>query len=103
MIDNGPGRMFAVIHMRGTQHKVTPGDLVMVQTDIGATLGAKIVINKLLALGSKDFTLLGRPVLPRDLAVVEATVIEKTLSRTQLVQKFYRRSQCRKIKFKRSK
>ena len=75
----------------------------MVQTDIGATLGAKIVINKLLALGSKDFTLLGRPVLPRDLAVVEATVIEKTLSRTKIVQQFQRRMRFRHISFSRQK
>merc|ERR1712241_1228437 len=98
-----PGRLFAVLHIRGHQHKVTAGDLVMVLADLGAPMGSKIRLEKILAIGSKDFTLLGRPVLPRDLALVEATVLEKTLSRTQLVQKFYRRSQCRKIKFKRSK
>merc|ERR1712115_562706 len=98
-----PGRLFAVLHIRGHQHKVTAGDPVMVLADLGAPMGSKIRLEKILAIGSKDFTLLGRPVLPRDLASVEATVLEKTLSRTQLVQKFYRRSQCRKIKFKRSK
>ena len=75
----------------------------MVQTDIGASIGSKIVINKLLALGSQDFTLLGRPVLPRDLANVEATVIEKTLSRTKIVQKFERRMRARHIHFRRTK
>ena len=75
----------------------------MVQTDLGAPLGANIVINKLLALGSQDFTLLGRPVLPRDLARVEATVIEKTLSRTKVVQKFKPRMRARHIHFQRSK
>ena len=75
----------------------------MVQTDIGAPVGAKITINKMLALGSKDFTLLGRPVLPRDLALVEATVIEKTLSSTKIVQNFERRMRARHIKFSRQK
>merc|ERR1712117_389836 len=98
-----PGRLFAVLHIRGHQHKVTAGDLVMVLADLGAPMGSKIVINKLLALGSKDFTLLGRPVLPRDLAMVEATVIEKTLSRTKIVQQFKRRMRARHIKFSRQK
>merc|ERR1719186_2497399 len=102
-IETGPGRLFAVIHVRGIQHKVTQGDLVMVQTDLGAPIGASIVLNKLLALGSHDFTLLGRPLLPRDLARVEATVIEKTLSRTKVVQKFKPRSRARHIHFQRSK
>ena len=75
----------------------------MVQTDLGAPTGARIIINKLLALGSQDFTLLGRPVLPRDLAVVEATVIEKTISRTKVVQKFIPRERARHIHFRRTK
>ena len=37
----------------------------MVLTDLGAPLGARIRLEKLLALGSRDFTLLGRPILPR--------------------------------------
>ena len=45
--------------------QVTTGDLVMVLADLGAPLGAKIRLEKLLAVGSKDFTLLGRPILPR--------------------------------------
>ena len=78
-----PGRLFAVLHIRGHQHKVavllgfvkapltqsysqvTTGDLVMVLADLGAPLGTKIRLEKLLAVGSKDFTLLGRPILPR--------------------------------------
>ena len=34
----------------------------------------------MLLVGSKDFTLIGRPMLPRDLINVEATVVEKTLT-----------------------
>jgi large subunit ribosomal protein L21 len=77
VLASDPGRLFAVVHLRGHQHKVTtgdssdlsncsnlshfpPGDLVMVLTDLGAPLGARIRLEKLLALGSRDFTLLGR-------------------------------------------
>ena len=38
----------------------------MVKTDLGAPLGAKIILQKLMALGGRDFTLLGRPLLPLD-------------------------------------
>lgn len=31
-------------------------------------------------VGAKDFSLFGRPLLPADMATVEATVIEKTLT-----------------------
>ena len=75
----------------------------MVKTDLGAPLGAKIILQKLMALGGRDFTLLGRPVLPLDLAHVEATVIEKTLSRTKVIQHFVPRSRCKHYKFQRSK
>ena len=37
----------------------------MVLADLGAPMGAKIRLEKLLAVGGKDFTLLGRPILPR--------------------------------------
>ena len=52
----------------------------MVLCDIGAKIGQRIKIEKVLLIGSKDFTLIGRPLLPRDLINVEATVVEKTLS-----------------------
>merc|ERR1719154_639880 len=100
-LDTDPGRMFAVVHVRGHQHKVTQGDLLMIRTDLGAPIGAKIVLQKLLALGARDFTLLGRPVLPLDLAQVEATVIEKSLARTKVHQYFKRRERCRKFRYNR--
>ena len=75
----------------------------MVKTDLGAPLGAKIILQKLMALGGRDFALLGRPLLPLDLANVEATVIEKTLSRTKVFQFFRPRSRCKHYKFQRSK
>ena len=75
----------------------------MVRTDLGAPLGAKIILQKLLVLGARDFTLMGRPVLPLDLASVEATVIEKSLARTKVHQVFKRRERCRKFRFNRDK
>lgn len=34
---NSTGRLYCVVHVRGFQHKITEGDLVMAQTDLGAS------------------------------------------------------------------
>ena len=47
------------------QHKVTAGDLLCLNFDLGAPNGAKVRLEKALLVGSKDFTLFGRPLLPR--------------------------------------
>ena len=35
-------------------------------------------------VGSRDFSLLGRPILPRDLVRVTATVVDRNISRTNV-------------------
>ena len=75
----------------------------MVKTDLGVPIGKKIILQKILALGGRDFTLLGRPVLPLDLANVEATVIEKSLSRTKVHQLFKKRERKRWMTFNRTR
>lgn len=65
----------------------------MVNHDVGAKPGQRIKLDKVLLIGSKDFTLMGRPLLPKDLHSVEATVVEKNLSQTKICQKFRKRQQ----------
>ena len=52
-------------------------------------------------VGGRDFSLLGRPLLPPGLVTVEATILEKTLSRTKIHQNFKKRENFRKMKFMR--
>ncbi len=40
------------------QHKVTSGDILMVNHDVGAKIGQRIKLDKVLLIGSKDFTLM---------------------------------------------
>ena len=56
----------------------------MLDSDPGVDIGTRITLDKVTLVGSRDFTLLGRPVLPRDLVRVEATVVEKNLSKTEV-------------------
>jgi len=86
------GRLFAVVLMDKHQHKITSGDLLMCNHDVGASLGQVIRLDKALLIGGKDFTLLGRPLVPRDGFRIVATVVEKNLSQHKVCYKFRKRT-----------
>ena len=68
----------------------------MVNHDLGAKNGQRIRLEKVLLIGAKDFTLFGRPFLPRDLVNIEATIVEKSLSHKKI--NFYARGK-REVKY----
>lgn len=90
-------RLFAVVHLCGKQHKITDNDLIVVQGYWPPTNGDKINLEKVLLVGSTDFTLIGRPILNRELVNIQATVIEKTLSQTKTHFRYKKRKQFRRI------
>ena len=75
-------RLFAICHLYGKQHLFTVGDYIMVQKHIPAPNGSKIKLEKCMLVGSNNLTLIGRPVLDRDLVHIEATLVEKTMTHT---------------------
>lgn len=75
-------RLFAVAHMYGKMHLFTVGDYIMFQKYFPAPVGTKIKIEKVCLVGSDNLTLVGRPVLDRDLVHVEATLVEQTMTHT---------------------
>ncbi|XP_063800422.1 large ribosomal subunit protein bL21m [Pseudophryne corroboree] len=85
------GRLFAVIHFTGKQWKVTNEDLIFIRGSYEAQCGERIRLEKILLVGSDNFTLVGKPLLGKDLVRVEATVIEKTESHPKINMKFWRR------------
>jgi len=92
-ISNSVGRrLFAVIMVSGQQFKVTQDDLVRVDGYLDADIGDRIRLEKVLLVGGSDFSLVGRPVVGRNLQKIEATVIEKTPAADKVVQKFKPRS-----------
>lgn len=76
------GQTFAVVHLYSTQMLVHLGDIISLQIDVPINVGEKIKLEKCLLVGNSEFTLVGRPILNRDLVQVEATVVEKTMSQT---------------------
>lgn len=83
LISNGKcGQNFAVIHLFGRQFLVHNNDIISFRNAIPAEVGERIKLEKCLLVGNDYFTLIGRPLLNRDLVQIEATVIEKTMTQT---------------------
>ncbi|KAK1335646.1 hypothetical protein QTO34_003439 [Cnephaeus nilssonii] len=90
------GRLFAVVHFASHQWKVTAEDLILIENELDLACGERIRLEKVLLVGADDFTLLGKPLLGKDLVRVEATVIEKTESWPKINMKFKKRKNYRK-------
>jgi len=89
--EGATGRLFAVVHAAGKQRKVTVEDIIVIDRPMDADVGERIRLNKVLLVGGRDFTVVGRPVLSASQARVEATVIEKTLSHGKIIFWYHRR------------
>ncbi|XP_073514147.1 large ribosomal subunit protein bL21m [Phyllobates terribilis] len=92
------GRLFVIFHFASKQWKVTNEDLVLINGSMDAQCGDRIRLEKVLLVGSDNFTLVGKPLLGKDLVRVEATVIEKTESYPKINMKFWRRHRYQKKK-----
>nr|XP_038935209.1 39S ribosomal protein L21, mitochondrial isoform X2 [Rattus norvegicus] len=92
------GRLFAVVHFASHQWKVTAEDLILIENELDIKCGERIRLEKVLLVGTDNFTLLGKPLLGKDLVRVEATVIEKTESWPKINMKFRKRKNFRKKK-----
>ncbi|CAH8669310.1 unnamed protein product [Schistosoma rodhaini] len=90
---------FAVVAIAGKQFKVTNNDLIMIKTPFyGTDVGDRVQLKKVLLLGSSDFTIIGRPILPVHQVFVEAVVIEKTLEHPKVWYQFHRRRRHHKLR-----
>ncbi|XP_006893296.1 PREDICTED: 39S ribosomal protein L21, mitochondrial [Elephantulus edwardii] len=90
------GRLFAVVHFASHQWKVTNEDLILVENELDVACGERIRLEKVLLVGSDNFTLIGKPLLGKDLVRVEATVVEKTESWPKINMKFKKRKNYKK-------
>lgn len=92
-------RLFAVVHLCGKQFKVTDNDLVLVDGYWPPNVGDRVKLQKVLLVGGKDFTLIGRPVLDTETVNVTATVVDKDLSHTRTHFERIKRKQYMRINF----
>jgi len=68
--------MFAVVDVNAQQHKVVKNALLMCNKLVGTQVGQQLVFDKVLLVGTRQFTAIGRPYLEQ--ARVTATVEEQT-------------------------
>ncbi|KAK6170168.1 hypothetical protein SNE40_018630 [Patella caerulea] len=101
-VENKDSRLFAVVHICGKQYKITTEDIIMIKLWFDPTIGDKIRLEKVLMVGGKDYTLVGRPILSRDSVKIEATVVEKTLSHYRVKYKYRKRKRVRRFKLSRN-
>lgn len=92
-------RLFAVVHICGKQFKITDNDLVLIDGYWPPNVGDRIKLQKVLLVGGKDFTLIGRPVLDTSTVSVTATVVDKDLSHTRTHFERIKRKQYMRINF----
>ena len=89
--ESSHGRLFAVVYIKGRQHLVTGEDLLVVDHYFPPQTGDKIRLEKVMMVGSRDFSLFGRPLLPPDLVNIEATVVEKRLEATRIKFRYFKK------------
>jgi len=85
---------FAVVHLSGAQHKVHPGDVLFTEK-LEAEVGSNIILDKVLLIGTKEWTAIGTPML--DNAKVYATVEEHSLGEKTIIFKKKRRKNYRRL------
>ncbi|RWR74833.1 50S ribosomal protein L21, chloroplastic [Cinnamomum micranthum f. kanehirae] len=85
---------FAVVMVGSRQYIVIPGRYIYTQRLKGANVNDKIILNKVLLVGTKTHTYIGRPVVEN--AAVHAVVEEQGLNKKVIVFKFKKRKNYRR-------
>ncbi|CAG9095489.1 unnamed protein product [Plutella xylostella] len=102
LIEQKASRNFAIVHLLGKQWRVSDGDLLVVEGYWPPNIGDQITLDKVLLAATKDFSLIGRPLVQPGLVNVTATIISKGLSHTRTHFKKKRRKQYMRINFQRA-
>ncbi|KAK4753857.1 hypothetical protein SAY87_001961 [Trapa incisa] len=86
--------VFAVVMIGSRQYIVFPGRFIYTQRLKGANVDDKIILNKVLLVGTKTSTHIGKPVVPN--AAVHAVVEEQVLDKKVTVFKYKKKKKYRR-------
>ncbi|RZC68957.1 hypothetical protein C5167_032035 [Papaver somniferum] len=89
-----PEGVFAVVMIGGRQYIVFPDRFLTTQRLKGANVNDKIILNKVLLVGTKTSTYIGKPVVPN--AVVHAVVEDLGLNDKVIVFKYKKKKNYRR-------
>ncbi|KAL2520104.1 50S ribosomal protein L21 [Forsythia ovata] len=86
--------VFAVVMVGSRQYIVFPGRFIYTQRLKGASVNDKITLNKVLLVGTKTSTYIGKPIVPN--ATVHAVVEEQKLDKKVIVFKYKKKKNYRR-------
>lgn len=86
--------MYAIIEASGKQYRVTPGDILTLDS-LSGKVGEKIKFDKVLLVGGKDATLVGAPYVSQ--AAIDAEIVEHARGEKLLTIKYRRRKGYRRM------
>ncbi|KAL2497342.1 50S ribosomal protein L21 [Abeliophyllum distichum] len=86
--------VFAVVMVGSRQYIVFPGRFIYTQRLKGANVNDKITLNKVLLVGTKTSTYIGKPIVPN--ATVHAVVEEQKLDKKVIVFKYKKKKNYRR-------
>ncbi|KAJ1928970.1 hypothetical protein IWQ60_001562 [Tieghemiomyces parasiticus] len=84
-------KYYATVQIKGKHYTVTEGDIIITDRMAELALGDMINLECVTELGSRDFTVLGKPYVSTDFFTVRAVVLEHPVSSTVTVVKFKKR------------
>ncbi|KAH7927889.1 hypothetical protein BV22DRAFT_1193314 [Leucogyrophana mollusca] len=82
---------YIVASLAGRKYLLAPRDLLTVPHLKDVRVGDVLALNDIHELGSREYTLRGSPLIPSDQVKVEATVVEHTKGKMEVVVKKKRR------------
>ena len=97
-MDNSKLNKFAIIIINGKQYKVTSNDTILINK-ISLNIGEQIKITDILAIGTKDETIIGSPLLSNCVVVGSVQQHFKT-SKTIILKKRRRKNSRRKKSYR---
>ncbi|KAJ1646557.1 hypothetical protein IWQ61_010186 [Dispira simplex] len=89
-------RYFATVKIRGRHFTVTEGDTIVTDRMADLELGDVLELDCVTELGSKDYTVVGKPYVSPKYFTIRAVVMEHPVSSTVTVVKFKKRKDYKK-------
>ncbi|TFK51649.1 hypothetical protein OE88DRAFT_1734704 [Heliocybe sulcata] len=83
---------YVIASLAGRKYLLAPRDLLTVPRMNDVRVGDVLALSEIHEIGSREFTLRGDPIIPKDAVKVAATVVEHTKGKMEIIVKKKRRT-----------
>ncbi|KAJ1979290.1 hypothetical protein H4R35_001574 [Dimargaris xerosporica] len=84
-------KYYATVKIKGKCYTITEGDLIVTDRMADLSLGDVLNLDSVVELGSKDYTIVGKPLVSTDYFTIKAVVTEHPVSSMVTTTKFKKR------------